>query len=103
MSVQSNQSVMGESWVVKHILFLHVDSKDSDQAAQMCWQSEALWFTYGSVILLVSHLRHITRKPVFGCLQPGKTQTGMLSYRLAKVLKFWIGQVQKLYHLSNEK
>ena len=28
-----------------------------------------------------THLSHVTRKPVFGSLRPGKAQTGMLSYR----------------------
>ena len=27
------------------------------------------------------HMRHVTRKPVYGGVRPGKTQTGLLSYR----------------------
>ena len=34
----------------------------------------------------------VMRKPVFGDLRPGSTQTGLLAQqqKLARVLKFWI-------------
>ena len=36
-------------------------------------------------------------------LRPGKPQTGLRSYRLAIVLKFWIWKLELLHYLSSEQ
>ena len=67
-------------WDLK-ILDLPVLAPGSAQEPEPVYDGGKRWLSSLKSLWHQIYTSHVIRKPVFGCLRPGKTRTGLLSYR----------------------